>query len=247
MQLLMERGSVEVSELAPQLGVSTVTIRSDLAAFEDQGLVTRSYGGAALKRMPPQEHNIRQKDGLNTSLKERIGMRAAQMVVSGDNIIIDSGTTTMALAHHLRSLRELRNVTVMTNGLNIGWELADAEGVELMLTGGLLRKKSLSILGSQAEACLGGYIFDKLFLGVDGCDLQFGLTTHHEAEARLNHMMVERAKKVIVLSDSSKFGRVSLHRIVQLERVQTLITDAGISAEYRDGLQRLGIELIIVE
>ena len=247
MQLLMERGSVEVSELAPQLGVSTVTIRSDLAAFEDQGLVTRSYGGAALKRMPPQEHNIRQKDGLNTSLKERIGMRAAQMVVSGDNIIIDSGTTTMALAHHLRSLRELRNVTVMTNGLNIGWELADAEGVELMLTGGLLRKKSLSILGSQAEACLGGYIFDKLFLGVDGCDLQFGLTTHHEAEARLNHMMVERAKKVIVLSDFSKFGRVSLHRIVQLERVQTLITDAGISAEYRDGLQRLGIELIIVE
>ncbi len=244
MQLLMEQGTVQVSDLAPKLGVSAVTIRTDLAAFEDQGLVTRSYGGAALKRMPPQEHNIRQKDGLNTSLKERIGTRAAQMVMSGDNIIIDSGTTTMALAHHLR---QLRNVTVMTNGLNIAWELADAEGVELMLTGGLLRKKSLSILGTQAEACLGGYIFDKLFLGVDGCDLQFGLTTHHEAEARLNHMMVERAKKVIVLSDSSKFGRVSLHRIVQLERVHTLITDAGISNEYRDGLQRLGIELIIVE
>ncbi|MEJ6006229.1 DeoR family transcriptional regulator [Paucibacter sp. AS339] len=244
LQLLMEKGSVQVSDLAPLLGVSSVTIRTDLSAFEEQGLVTRSYGGATLKRMPPPEHNIRQKDTLNTTLKERIGTRAAQMVHSGDNIIIDSGTTTMALAHHIRDLRE---VTVMTNGLNIAWELADVDGVEVMLTGGLLRKKSLSILGTQAEACLNGYNFDKLFLGVDGCDLQFGLTTHHEAEARLNHMMVERAKKVIVLSDSSKFGRASLHRIVQLDRVHTLITDAGISPEYREGLLRLGIELIIVD
>jgi DeoR family transcriptional regulator of aga operon len=194
--------------------------------------------------MPPQEHNIRQKDALNAGVKERIGARAAQLVNAGDNIIIDSGTTTMALAHQIRTLK---GVTVMTNGLNIAWELADAEGVELMLTGGLLRKKSLSIQGAQAEACLSSYIFDKLFLGVDGCDLQFGLTTHHEPEARLNHMMVERAKKVIVLSDSSKFGSVSLHRIVHLDRVHTLITDAGISTEYREGLQRLGIELIIVE
>ncbi|MCV2351495.1 transcriptional repressor AgaR [Paucibacter sp. Y2R2-4] len=247
LHLLMEHGNVQVSDLAPMLGVSAVTIRTDLSAFEEQGLVTRSYGGATLKRMPPPEHNIRQKDTLNSSFKERIGLRAAQMVHSGDNIIIDSGTTTMALAHQLRNRSELHEVTVMTNGLNIAWELADAEGVELMLSGGLLRKKSLSILGTQAEAGLSGYNFDKLFLGVDGLDLQFGLTTHHEAEARLNHMMVERAKKVIVLSDSSKFGRASLHRIVQLDRVHMLVTDAGISPEYREGLQRLGIELVIVD
>lgn len=244
MQLLMGQGRVQVTELALRLGVSTVTIRGDLNAFEALGLVERSYGGASLKRRPPQEHSMRQKEGLNATLKERIGGRAAKMVASGDNIIIDSGTTTMALAHHLRAQRKL---TVMTNGLNIAWALADADGVELMLTGGLLRKTSLSVLGSQAEACLGGYNFDKLFLGADGCDLQFGLTTHHEAEARLNQMMVERAKKVIVLCDSSKFGRVSLHRIMPLERVHTLITDTGISDEYRDGLLRMGIELITVE
>lgn len=244
LQMLVKQGSVQVSDLVPLLGVSAVTIRSDLATLESQGLVTRSYGGASLMRQPPPEQNIRQKDGINATLKERIGACAAQLVQQGDNIIIDSGSTTVPLARHIRALKQ---VTVMTNGLNVAWELADAEGVELMLTGGRLRKESLSIQGAQAEACLSAYSFDKLFLGVDGLDLQFGLTTHHEAEASLNHKMVERAKKVIVLSDASKFGRVSLHRIVQLDKVHTVITDAGISPEYRDGLQRLGIELIIAE
>jgi len=244
LDMLVERGNVQVSELVPKFGVSAVTIRADLSALEAQGLATRSHGGALLQRTPPPEHSIRQKDHLNASLKERIGVAAARLVQPGDNIIIDSGTTTMTLARQVRSLSEL---TVMTNGLNIAWELADAPGVELMLTGGLLRKQSLSIQGAQAEACLNVYNFDKLFLGVDGFDLQFGITTHHEAEASLNHRMVERAKKVIVLTDASKFGRVSLHRIVALERVHTVITDAGISPEYRDGLARLGLELIIAE
>lgn len=244
LQMLVKQGNVQVSDLVPQLGVSAVTIRTDLSALESQGLVTRSYGGATLTRTPPPEQNIRQKDALNAGAKEHIGTAAAALVEPGDNIIIDSGTTTMPLARHIR---ELKQVTVMINGLNIAWELADAPGIELMLTGGLLRKQSLSIQGAQAEACLNVYNFDKLFLGVDGFDLQFGITTHHEAEASLNHKMVERAKKVIVLTDSSKFGRVSLHRIVLLDRIHTVITDAGISPEYRDGLQRLGIEVIIAD
>ncbi len=244
LHLLAQQGSVKVVDLVESYGVSAVTIRSDLSALESQGLATRSHGGAVLTRTPPTEHNIHQKDALNHEQKERIGARAAELVQPGDNIIIDSGTTTISLARHLR---EANDVTVMTNGLNIAWELADAPGVNLILTGGLLRKQSLSIQGSQAEACLQAYSFDKLFLGVDGFDLQFGVTTHHEAEASLNHKMVERAKKIIVLTDASKFGRVSLHRIVQLERVHAVITDASISPEYREGLLKLGIELIIAE
>jgi DeoR family transcriptional regulator of aga operon len=244
LQSLTQNGSVQVTELVEQLGVSAVTIRSDLSVLESQGLATRSHGGATLKRTPPTEHTIPQKDALNHEQKERIGAFAARMVSPGDNIIIDSGTTTISLARHLRTAKD---VTVMTNGLNIAWELADAPGVDLILTGGLLRKQSLSIQGTQAEACLMAYSFDKLFLGVDGFDLQFGVTTHHEAEASLNQKMVERAKKIIVLTDASKFSRVSLHRIVQLDRVHTVITDAGISPEYRDGLRDAGIELLIAE
>ena len=242
LQLLVAQGAVQVSDLVPKMGVSAVTIRSDLSALESQGLATRAYGGARLVRTPPLEQNMRQKDALNAPLKESIGVAAAALVEPGDNIIIDSGTTTVHMARHLR---EVERVTIMTNGLNIAWELADGTGAALMLTGGLLRKESLSLQGPQAEACLNAYSFDKLFLGVDGFDLQFGLTTHHEAEASLNHRMVERARKVIVLTDASKFGRVSLHRIALLDRVHTVITDAGISAEYRNGLQRLGIEVIV--
>jgi DeoR family transcriptional regulator of aga operon len=242
LQALTQQGSVQVNELVEQLGVSAVTIRSDLTALEAQGLATRSHGGATLARTPPTEHTVPQKDAINHEQKARIGAHAARMVASGDNIIIDSGTTTISLARHLR---DAQGVTVMTNGLNIAWELADAPGVDLILTGGLLRKQSLSIQGTQAEACLQAYSFDKLFLGVDGFDLQFGVTTHHEAEASLNHKMVERAKKIIVLADASKFGRVSLHRIVQLDRVHTVVTDAGISDEYREGLLQAGIELQI--
>jgi DeoR family transcriptional regulator of aga operon len=146
------------------------------------------------------------------------------------------------LARHLRDHNE---VTVMTNGLNVAWELANAAGVELLLTGGRLQKHSLSLHGGQAAASLSNYSFDTLFLGVDGLDLQFGLTTHHEAEASLNHRMVERARRIVVLTDASKFGRVSLHRIAKLDEIHTLITDEGISPEYREGLQRLGIEVII--
>lgn len=244
LKALTEHGSVQVNELVKQLGVSAVTIRNDLSTLESQGLAIRSHGGAMPARTPPTEHTVPQKDAINHDQKERIGALAASLVKAGENVIIDSGTTTISLARHLRNAQ---NITVMTNGLNIAWELADAAGVDLILTGGLLRKQSLSIQGMQAEACLQAYNFDKLFLGVDGFDLKFGVTTHHEAEASLNHKMVDRAKQVIVLADASKFGCVSLHRIVQLNRVHTVITDAGISREYRDGLISAGIELMIAD
>jgi DeoR family transcriptional regulator of aga operon len=239
---LLQHGSVQVSALVAQHGVSSVTIRADLNQLEAQGLVARSHGGASLLRMPPQEHGIHEKDTLNLPLKEAIGARAAQLVRPGDNIILDSGSTTMMLARHMRGLRD---VTVMTNGLNIAWELAGAPGVTLRMTGGLLHQPSLSLHGSQAEASLGGFSFDTLFLGVDGLDLQFGTTTHRDAEASLNHRMVEHARRIVVLTDSTKFGKVSLHRITKLNAIHTVITDAGISAEYRAGLQQLGIELLV--
>ncbi len=244
LQMLVAQSNVQVADLVPLLGVSAVTIRTDLAALEQRGLLSRNHGGAKLLRKPPPEQDIHQKDALNVALKECIGARAAHLVQPGDNIIIDSGTTTMPLA---RNIRDLSQVTVMTNGLNVAWELASAEGVQLMLAGGLLRKTSLSLQGAQAEACLSAYSFDKLFLAVDGLDLKFGLTTYDEAEASLNARMVDRAKKVIVLSDSSKFGRVSLHRIANLDRVHCIVTDDGISDEYREGIQSLGIELILAD
>jgi len=242
LQQLLERGSLQVADLVEQFGVSAVTIRTDLRRLRTQGLVTRTHGGATLLHPPPPEQDIHERDSINLPLKEQIGKCAAQLVRAGDNIIIDSGSTTAILARHLHGYRD---VTVMTNGLNIAWELSTAEGVNVLLTGGVLRKQSLSLQGSQAEASLNPYSFDTLFLGVDGLDLQFGLTTHDEAEAHLSHRMVERARRVVVLTDASKFGRVSLHRIARLDQIHTVITDPGIYPGTREVLQGMGIEVIM--
>jgi len=242
LQQLLARGQVQVADLVEQFKVSAVTIRADLGRLRAQGLATRTHGGAALLRPPPLEQDIHERDGLNLPLKEQIGRRAARLVRPGENIIIDSGSTTAIFARHLHAHRD---ITVMTNGLNIAWELATAEGVNVLLTGGVLRKQSLSLQGNQAEASLNAYSFDTMFLGVDGIDLQFGLTTHDEAEAHLNHHMVERARRVVVLTDSSKFGRISLHRIARLNQVHAIITDPGIHPGTCEVLQRMGIEVII--
>lgn len=244
LQLLLEHGTVHTSDLVERFGVSPVTIRSDLTRLEAQGLARRSHGGAAPVRHPPPEYDIHARDALNLPLKEAIAACAARHIKPGDNIVIDSGSTTVALA---RQLRGHRDITVMTNGLNIAWELTRAQGVELMLTGGVLDAQSLSLRGSLAASSLGGYGFDTLFLGVDGLDLQFGLSTHDEAEASLNHRMVERVRRVVVLTDASKFGRVALHRIAGLDEIDTVITDPGIGDEYREGLARLGIEVILAD
>lgn len=241
---LLQRGSVEVAELVERHRVSAVTIRTDLNHLESRGLVTRTHGGANLLRSPPPEHALHEKDAIHLARKDAIGARAATLIEPGANILIDSGSTTRMLARHLHAQRD---ITVMTNGLNIAWELATAAGITLRLTGGLLHQPSLSLHGSQAEASLQSFSFDTLFLGVDGLDLQFGATTHHEAEASLNQRMVERARRIVVLSDSSKFGKVSLHRIASLDQIHAIITDSGIPAETREGLQRLGIELIVVD
>ncbi|WP_429120225.1 DeoR family transcriptional regulator [Aeromonas allosaccharophila] len=244
-QQLRSHGSVQVNDLSAQFQVSTVTIRNDLAFLEKQGIAVRAYGGALLcepNQVVP-ERTIADKSVLNTPVKQRIGALAATQVQPGCRLILDSGTTTLEVARHLREHQE---ILVMTNGMNVANALLEAEGVELLMTGGHLRRKSLSFYGAQAEQSLQNYHFDLLFLGVDGIDLERGVSTHHEEEARLNRCMCQVAKKIIVVTDSSKFRRSSLHRIIETPRINTLITDDAIPSELLRGLQDAGIEVLLV-
>ena len=176
---------------------------------------------------PVAERTIADKSVLNTPVKQRIGAMAASLVQPGCRLILDSGTTTLEVARHLRDHQE---IVVMTNGMNVANALLEAEGVELLMTGGHLRRKSLSFYGAQADLSLQNYHFDLLFLGVDGIDLERGVSTHHEDEARLNRCMCHVAERIIVVTDSSKFGRLSLHKIIDTRRIHTLITDDAIAA-----------------
>jgi len=242
LQALQSQDSVRVTRLAQRLGVSSVTIRTDLRALTEAGLLTRQHGGARLSHVAPPEAPLAEKRQLHRERKLRIAACAAALVAPGDKLILDAGSTTLNLA---RLLHASGPFTVFTNSLPIASELANAEAVELIVSGGALRKASQSLQGAQAEASLQGYVFDKLFLGVDGFDCEFGLSTHDAAEARLNAHMIEHARRVIVLADSSKFGQLCLHRICHTDRVHAVVSDAALPPLVRAALEQQGIEVII--
>ncbi len=244
-QRLRQQGSVQVNDLSSFFGVSTVTIRNDLAFLEKQGIAVRAYGGALIceSNVPVMEPSVEDKSSLNTAVKRSIARAAVELIKPGHRVILDSGTTTYEIA---RLMRQHTNVIAMTNGMNVANALLEAEGVELLMTGGHLRRQSQSFYGDQAEQSLQNYHFDMLFLGVDAIDLERGVSTHNEDEARLNRRMCEVAERIIVVTDSTKFNRSSLHKIIDTQRIDMIIVDEGIPEESLEGLRKHGIEVVLV-
>ncbi|HCB1679908.1 TPA: DeoR family transcriptional regulator [Citrobacter braakii] len=244
-QRLRQQGSVQVNDLSLFFGVSTVTIRNDLAFLEKQGIAVRAYGGALIceSNTLVVEPSVEDKSSLNTAVKRSIARAAAELIKPGHRVILDSGTTTYEIA---RLMRQQTNVIAMTNGMNVANALLEAEGVELLMTGGHLRRQSQSFYGDQAEQSLQNYHFDMLFLGVDAIDLERGVSTHNEDEARLNRRMCEVAERIIVVTDSTKFNRSSLHKIIDTQRIDMIIVDEGIPEDSLEGLRKHGIEVVLV-
>ncbi len=237
------QGKVSVAELSQRFGVSEVTIRSDLAVLDSKRLLVRSRGGAMVNDDLSRELSLKEKRQKHSELKQRLGRAVAALIKDDERIILDSGTTTEEVA---ANLREHKNLIVMTNGLNIALELSQVDKVEVMMTGGTLRKKSMSFYGAQAEQALKNYQFDKVVLGVDGFDLKTGLSTHFEAEATLNRLMCEVAREVVVVTDSSKFERRGFHLICSVMQVHTLVTDSGIPPLYVEELTRMGVQVHVI-
>nr|WP_267877738.1 DeoR/GlpR family DNA-binding transcription regulator [Duganella guangzhouensis] len=251
LQALEMQDKVRVNRLAQRFGVSTVTIRGDLKMLAAAGLVRRQHGGACTTRRAPPELPLDEKRGQHRERKHHIAARAMQLVQPGDKLILDAGSTTLQLARHLARASVQPDaplpLSVFTNSLPIAHELGAVQGIELILSGGTLRKASQSLQGPQAEAGLGGYVFDKVFLGADGCDPEFGLSTHDEADARLNARMAAQARQVIVLADGSKFGRICLHRICGLGRIDTVVSDSSLAPTMRTALTLRGVQVLIAE
>lgn len=245
LQTLEAQDKVRVNRLAQRFGVSTVTIRGDLRALAQAGLVQRQHGGASTARRAPPELPLEEKRGQHRERKHSIAACAMKLVQPGDKLILDAGSTTLQLARRLA--HSAISLSVFTNSLPIANELGSVEGIDLLLSGGTLRKASQSLQGPQAEAGLDGYVFDKLLLGADGCDPEFGLSTHDEAEARLNARMASQARQVILLADSSKFGRICLHRICNLNRIDIVVSDASLPPAMRAALAQQGVQVLIAE
>ena len=241
---LAEQGSITVEQVSHRFAVSAVTVRADFRLLEEQGKLVRHHGGAMFHEPESKEAIFNKCEPTNFHIKQKLGEAAAQLVNSGESIIIDSGTTTKCIAEQLGDLSALH---VMTNSLPVLVALSDKPGVTAMVTGGHLQQKSLSFCGAQAEKNLREFHFDKLFLGVDGFHLDKGISTYNKDEARVNSIMAEVAEKVIVVTDSSKFKKLSLYKILNLDKIDILITDSNIPEDYHKGILERGIELILVD
>jgi DeoR family transcriptional regulator, aga operon transcriptional repressor len=235
---------VFVNELSKEFGVSEVTIRNDLEQLESKNLLIRARGGAmSTTQVVSQDLQLGEKHKLNLTEKVKIGKAAAKLIKESDTLIMDSGTTTLEVIKNIDP--SLSNVTVITNALNIANQLVSMPNVNLIIPGGALRKNSLSLIGPLAEKSFRNFFVDKVFLGVDGFDTMNGISTPNIEEAFLNQIMIEVAREVIVVADSSKFLRKSLAFICKLDRIDTVITDSGISDEDKKRLEDAGIKVII--
>jgi DeoR family transcriptional regulator of aga operon len=242
LELLRRDGRVLVVDLARQFHTSQVTIRKDLEILHVQGRVHRTHGGALPARDGALEDpTLREKEKLHRKEKLQIAAAAARMVAEGQVVILDSGTTTTGIA---RALRNFQNLTIITNAVNIAAELSGST-VEVILTGGNLRKNSFSLVGPIAEETLHRLHADILFLGVDGFDVQYGLSTPNLLEAKVNRAMIEISKTAVAVCDSSKFGKRSLSLIAPPTSLQHVITDSGIPKADLSALKKSGIEVTV--
>ena len=248
MRALLQAGDISVQELAEQVGTSAPSIRRDLARLEHKGLVLRTHGGATLVEpllYEPFRHDtsFQARELRSADAKRRIGLVASELVGENETIGLTAGTTTTQIG---RSLRYRKDISVITNALNIGMELCNQPTIKTMITGGTLAWAwTFALAGQPALNFLRDVYLDKAFIGVTGFDLERGITTLESEEAAVSLAMLHNAKRVIVVADSKKIGNVSPALICPLSAIHVLVTDTDISREVHDELVARGIEVIL--
>lgn len=216
-------GSVSVANLADQLAVSEMTIRRDLDELEKDGLVRRVYGGAVSARSRSYEPPFRVRSTESSAAKRRIGKRAAQLVADGDTVALDVGTTTIEVG---QNLVDRKNLTVITTSLRIANFFFSQSNTRLILSGGIVRQEEGSLTGELPKEAFKRLYVDRLFLGVASIHSDVGLTEYNWDDAVVKQAMIESAKEVIVVADSTKFETVAFAHVAPFSSIHKLVTDS---------------------
>ena len=241
-ELIEQVGRVSVYDLCQKFGVSEVTIRADLKVLAERNLIVRTHGGAVLASQSPEiSLMIRSKQQINE--KSRIGVEAAKMVFDGDAIFLDTSSTALAIAQHLKRHREL---TILTNSLAIAQAMLDAPGVTVVMPGGSMSRETVSLIGVDGLDSLRKFNIHKGFFGAHGINHPEGLTDVSSAEAEVKRYIVKLCREVIAVLDNSKWGRVGVASFARLEEIQTIITTQPIPPDIAKIVNELGVDLILV-
>ncbi|CAM4138849.1 DeoR/GlpR family DNA-binding transcription regulator [Paenibacillus alkaliterrae] len=241
---LFEQRSVKVSDLVKEFNVSEETIRRDLNQLEREGLIVKNYGGAILSEeveslsiLPVQQRKLHFFDE-----KDAIGKKAAELVNEKQIIILDSGSTTWCMARHLKQKSDLM---VVTNGMNVAEECSQNEETAIIVLGGKLIKKSMSLVGPQAEMELQKYNAHYSFLGASGISLRKGFTSSDIYEAEIKRAMIAAGQKVVILADHSKFMKQGLVAFSSFQDVDMLITSDMVDPEILKQIEEVGVQIVV--
>jgi DeoR family transcriptional regulator, aga operon transcriptional repressor len=250
LELLAAEGQLPVERAAAVLGVSAATVRRDFDELAHQQMLTRIRGGAVAQGVT-YDLPLRYKSERHSSEKQRIAAVAAGLVKPGQIAGLNCGTTTTEVARALATRPDLNSgapspaLTVVTNALNIAYELAVRQHIKIVVTGGVARPQSYELTGPLATGVLEQVTLDIAILGVDGIDAVTGATAHHEGEASTNRLMAHRASRVVIAADSSKVGRRAFARICTAREIDVVVTDAGIAADDAARLEEAGIDVTL--
>jgi DeoR/GlpR family transcriptional regulator of sugar metabolism len=242
MELLREDGSAKVFNLAKLFKVTEVTIRQDLEKMEKDGLIIREHGGAYLKNIKDQVQTFSLTHQENLDKKALIAQKCLEFIEPGDTIILDSGSTTTEVA---KGLKGRKNLTVITNALNIALILGAEPGIEVVVTGGEFKPPTLSLTGQKAADFFKGLHAQKLFLATAGISLKAGLTYPSISDLVVKKAMIDAAETTYLVADSTKMGKAAFASLGALSLIDYIITDPGIQDKHKQLLKDNEIELII--
>jgi DeoR/GlpR family transcriptional regulator of sugar metabolism len=236
-----QTGVVSVAELSASLGVSPMTIRRDLARLEAMAVLRRVHGGALAYQGVTDWKQFTERHDEHSREKQLIGWTAAHFVQDNETIILDSGTTTPYVARHLANKRDL---TVITHTLPVAAELSPYANVSTIVLGGLLRHGEMYTFGPSVLRDIARFAIDKLFLSAAGFSVENGATDPDPRECELKRAMVEVSREVILVADSSKWGKSQRFEIIPLRHLCRLVTDDGIPAAAVKAIEAAGVEVV---
>lgn len=241
---IRSRGAVSVAETAEELGTTEITVRRDLRSMERDGLLVRTHGGAMLAATTGHEPSYSEKARQAAGEKAAIARLALEMIRPGDSIVLGPGTTTQALARLLTHTPEL---TVVTNSLLVASALMDAPRVEVIVTGGTLRRPIHALVGPATEDAVRGLRASQAFISGNGFTAARGLSTPSQVVAATDRAIAAAAQHVVVLADHTKIGQETMYQTVPAAKIQTLITDSRASVSELDAIRAAGVDVRVAE
>ncbi len=241
LEILKEEGRVIVSELSRKYEVTEETIRRDLEKLEQDGVAERTYGGAVVKANDKEELPFLVRKRANVEAKKAIAMKICNLIHDGDRIMLDASTTALFVA---KQLRPKKNITIITNSIEILLELSDEKEWKILSTGGSLRPGALSLVGYQAERMVDDFHVDKAIVSCKGVDLEHGFSDSNEADAGIKKRMLNSADVKIMAVDNAKFGHRSFTKITGINGIDMIATDCPLNEQWQRKFEEYHVEIL---